>query len=193
MIARKDALAASSIPMLHWGKVQIAKQQTQAIPCKAGVMSGVVYANGDVALCEQHPPIGNLRQNTFPEIWNGEAARALRQSIARKECFCTNEVFLWPSIVFQPTHLAKAFLGSKGLEDQAPTDQRRAHGPLGRPQRRPRNPRKRYGTRFAAAHPPVEARLLPKSYWGCAAANLVPYRFLRRSLDPGGARGHGPR
>ena len=41
-------------PMLHWGKEQIAAAQGQAIPCRAGLLTGVVYANGDVSLCEQH-------------------------------------------------------------------------------------------------------------------------------------------
>ena len=100
-------------PMLHWGKLKIAEAQSQAIPCRAGWMSGVVYANGDVSVCEQHAPIGNIRKKSFPEIWHAPEAVALRESIARKECFCTNEVFLWPSIVFQPAELAKAFVGSK--------------------------------------------------------------------------------
>ncbi len=107
-------------PMLHWGKVKIAKAQNQAIPCKAGVLSGVVYANGDVSVCEQHAPIGNLRKNTFPEIWNSPEAIALRKSIACKECFCTNEVFLWPSIVFQPGQLASAFVGARAWRTAQP-------------------------------------------------------------------------
>lgn len=107
-------------PMLHWGKVRIAQEQRQAVPCKAGIMTGVVHANGDVALCEQHPPVGNLRRKTFPEIWNGPEARALRESIRRKECFCTNEIFLWPSIVFQPAELAKAFVGARAWRHAPP-------------------------------------------------------------------------
>lgn len=107
-------------PMLHWGKVKIAKEQRQAIPCKAGVLSGVVYANGDVSVCEQHPPIGNIRKQSFPEIWNSEAARARRKSIACKECFCTNEVFLWPSIVFDPKSLASAMVGARAWKSASP-------------------------------------------------------------------------
>ncbi|MCB9882517.1 MAG: radical SAM protein [Planctomycetes bacterium] len=107
-------------PMLHWGKEQIARAQDQAIPCRAGILTGVVYANGDVSLCEQHEPIGNLRKHTFPEIWNSESAVALRKSIRCKECFCTNEVFLWPSIVFQPNQLRKAFFGSKAWRRHEP-------------------------------------------------------------------------
>ncbi|MFZ5622801.1 MAG: radical SAM/SPASM domain-containing protein [Gemmatimonadota bacterium] len=100
-------------PMLQWGKVETVKQQRQVVPCKAGRLSGVVYANGDVSLCEIHKPIGNLRRKSFPEIWNSPEARALRQSIARKECYCTTEVFMWSSIVYQPLPLAQAMLGGK--------------------------------------------------------------------------------
>ena len=97
-------------PLLHRGKIRIAKAQSQAIPCCAGKLTGVVHANGDVAVCEAHEPIGNLRNASFTEIWNSEPAQNLRASIRAKECFCTNEVFLWPSIVFQPTSLVRTIL-----------------------------------------------------------------------------------
>ena len=100
-------------PMLQWAKVQTVAQQQQVVPCSAGVLTGVVYANGDVGVCELHTPLGNLRQKTFPEIWNSAEAQELRRSIACKECHCTTEVFLWPSIVYQPASLARAMVGGK--------------------------------------------------------------------------------
>ncbi|HKI20203.1 MAG TPA: radical SAM protein [Isosphaeraceae bacterium] len=104
---------ASVEPLLQWAKGRTAAKQTQVVPCRAGVLSAVVYANGDVSVCENHEPIGNLRQHSFPEIWRSDRARALRQSIRRKECHCTNEVFLWPSIVYQPIQLLRAMIGAK--------------------------------------------------------------------------------
>jgi MoaA/NifB/PqqE/SkfB family radical SAM enzyme len=100
-------------PMLQWAKVQTVQRQTQVIPCLAGRLSAVVYANGDVSVCEIHRPLGNLRQRSFWEIWNSAEAQKLRKSIAEKECYCTTEVFLWPSIVFQPTRLAQAMFGAR--------------------------------------------------------------------------------
>ena len=100
-------------PMLQWAKVETVQRQTQVIPCLAGKLSAVVYANGDVSVCEIHKPLGNLRQHSFWEIWNSPEANNLRASIGRKDCFCTTEVFLWPSIVFQPARLAQAMLGGK--------------------------------------------------------------------------------
>ena len=100
-------------PMLQWAKRKTIDSQSQFVPCTAGVMTGVIHANGDVAVCENHPPIGNLRQKSFFEIWDSDEANALRGRIRARECFCTNEVFLWPSIVFQPVQLAKAAIGAR--------------------------------------------------------------------------------
>ncbi len=95
-------------PMLQWAKVQTLVQGTQIVPCRAGVLTAVVAANGDVSVCELHQPLGNLRKASFWDIWNSERAASLRKSIAAKACHCTTEVFLWPSIVYQPKSLAHA-------------------------------------------------------------------------------------
>jgi MoaA/NifB/PqqE/SkfB family radical SAM enzyme len=95
-------------PMLQWAKMRTLRESTQVVPCSAGVLTAVVNANGDVSACELHEPMGNVRRNTFPEIWNSPKAEAMRSSIAAKACHCTTEVFLWPSIVYQPVPLAQA-------------------------------------------------------------------------------------
>jgi MoaA/NifB/PqqE/SkfB family radical SAM enzyme len=100
-------------PMLQWAKVKTAREQRQVVPCRAGVLSAVVYANGDVSVCETHAPLGNLRQKPFQEIWRSPEAHRLRASICAKECYCTNEIFLWPSITFQPLQLARALVGAR--------------------------------------------------------------------------------
>ncbi len=100
-------------PMLQWTKVQTIKQQRQVVPCLAGRLTGVVYANGDVSTCEILEPLGNLRQATFPEIWQSERAEKARQSIANKECFCTTEVFMWPSFTYAPLQLVRTMAGSR--------------------------------------------------------------------------------
>lgn len=100
-------------PMLQWAKVKTIESEAQYVPCKAGILSGVVYANGDVSFCETHAPLGNLRKQSFFEIWDSEQANKLRMQIRAKQCYCTNEVFLWPSVVFQPLQLTKALIGTK--------------------------------------------------------------------------------
>jgi MoaA/NifB/PqqE/SkfB family radical SAM enzyme len=111
----KGRFGARVEPMLQWAKRKTVEAKTQLIPCTAGKLTGVVYANGDVSVCESHPPLGNLRTKSFFEIWDSEEANALRARIRAKECYCTNEVFLWPSIVFQPWQLAKAVHGVRSM------------------------------------------------------------------------------
>lgn len=107
-------------PMLQWAKTQTATAQTQIVPCRAGVLTAVVYANGDVSLCETHPPLGNLRQKSFWEIWGSPEAEQLRRAIRNKECYCTNEIFLWSSITYQPLQLARAMAGARLWQSAAP-------------------------------------------------------------------------
>ena len=120
---REQGRYGSSVePMLQWAKVATVKEDRQVVPCKAGRISGVVYANGDVGVCEIHKPIGNLRQKSFPEIWHSEEARALRAAIANRECHCTTEVFLWSSIVYQPLPLARALIAGKVWQKPVPLE-----------------------------------------------------------------------
>jgi MoaA/NifB/PqqE/SkfB family radical SAM enzyme len=109
-------------PMLQWAKTKTAEAQTQVIPCRAGVLSGVVYANGDVGFCETLPPLGNLRQKSFRELWFSPEAEAMRRSVHAKECWCTNEVFMWPSINYQPIQLARALVSSRPWTRPQPLD-----------------------------------------------------------------------
>jgi hypothetical protein len=125
-------------PMLQYAKIRAAEEQRQYVPCRAGVLSAVVHANGDVGLCEQRPPIGNLRQHSFMEIWRSHMAGQVRDSIRKKECYCTNEIFMWPSIIFQPAQLAKTMVGARVWEGVRPlakeerADYREAAAPLTR-------------------------------------------------------------
>ncbi len=119
-------------PMLQHAKLEAARREAQFVPCRAGILTAVVHANGDVAVCEQRPPIGNLRERPFMDIWHSHAAAEIRRSIARKECYCTNEIFMWPSIVFQPGQLVRNLIGSRAwkqpgaLQDEDRADYRDA-------------------------------------------------------------------
>jgi MoaA/NifB/PqqE/SkfB family radical SAM enzyme len=117
-------------PMLQWAKSRTAARREQVVPCRAGVLNAVVYSNGDVSVCETHPPLGNLREKTFWEIWRSPEAQTLRKSIAARECYCTNEVFLWPSITYQPVELVRAMVGAKVWQGSRPFDEK-AHGTPG--------------------------------------------------------------
>ena len=81
-------------PMLQWAKRKTIEADTQFVPCTAGNITGVIYANGDVSVCENHPPLGNLRDKSFYEIWDSAEANRLRAQIQAKDatvrtrCFC---------------------------------------------------------------------------------------------------------
>jgi MoaA/NifB/PqqE/SkfB family radical SAM enzyme len=107
-------------PMLQWAKVRTASEKRQVVPCKAGVLSAVIYSNGDVSVCETHKPLGNIRDKSFKKIWHSAEAEKLRASIQAKECYCTNEIFLWPSITFQPAQLTRAMFSAKVWTKPAP-------------------------------------------------------------------------
>jgi MoaA/NifB/PqqE/SkfB family radical SAM enzyme len=109
-------------PMLQHAKTRSIELKTQYVPCRAGVLSAVVYSNGDVSVCELHEPIGNLRQRSFAEIWHSDEAVKLRRSIACKECWCTTEVFLWPSFTYQPWQMVKTMLGARVWRKAEPLD-----------------------------------------------------------------------
>jgi hypothetical protein len=114
-------------PMTQWVNTRPEAAYTQVVPCRAGILNAVVYANGDVAVCENHEPIGNLRDMSFPEMWNSPKVTALRQRIAARECHCTNVVWLWPSVVYQPYHLLRALIGAKVWRKASPlTESERA-------------------------------------------------------------------
>jgi MoaA/NifB/PqqE/SkfB family radical SAM enzyme len=48
--------------------------------CRAAFNTATILANGDVQLCYKYS-VGSLKQNTFEEIWFGEEARRVRQTI----------------------------------------------------------------------------------------------------------------
>ena len=110
-------------PMLQWTKIQTIRNETQVVPCRAGVLAVVVYANGDVSVCENHKPLGNLRHKSFWEIWDSDEARELRELIVHKDCWCTSETFMWPSIVYQPVQLGRVMLGAKVWQTPLPLDE----------------------------------------------------------------------
>ena len=132
-------------PMLQYAKIKSVEMNAQFAPCRAGILTGVVHANGDVGICEQRPPIGNLRQNRFMEIWRSHHANDVRRSIAKKECYCTNEIFMWPSVVYQPAELVKSAIGARVWEraEPLPEDERANYAAAAAPLQQPPKPRPR--------------------------------------------------
>jgi len=116
----RSRYGAAVEPMLQWAKIRTARELRQVVPCRAGVLTAVVYANGDVSLCETHPPLGNLRQKSFRQIWRSTEADRLRASIRGKQCWCTNETFLWPSFTYAPAQLVRVVAAARPWREPPP-------------------------------------------------------------------------
>lgn len=68
--------------------LEILRAQKRIIPCFAGRIDGVVYPDGNVALCEHTKPIGNLKDTSydFYALWHSEQANSMRARIRQCEC-----------------------------------------------------------------------------------------------------------
>jgi MoaA/NifB/PqqE/SkfB family radical SAM enzyme len=94
---------------------RILDEHDQVIGCYAGWASAQIYANGTVwPCCVRADDLGNLRDHDydFKRIWFGEKIKAVRKSIAAKECHCplanaayTNMLHDVPTLVRIGTHM----------------------------------------------------------------------------------------
>lgn len=58
-----------------------------SFPCKSPWTFARIFPTGDVQLCYQFS-VGNLRDNSFEEIWFGECANAVRKRVAKEMHIC---------------------------------------------------------------------------------------------------------
>ncbi len=100
-------------PMLQTAKKRTATERRQVVPWLADNLTGVVYSDRAVSVRNDHASIGNRRERSFMDIRHSQEAQRFRRSIAAKQCHCTNEVFLWPGIVYRPPQLAKIMMEAK--------------------------------------------------------------------------------
>jgi MoaA/NifB/PqqE/SkfB family radical SAM enzyme len=90
--------------------LRMLKEQRKCVACYAGSIDGVIYANGDVALCELTKPVGNLRDFDLDieRLWQATEADAMRAKI--RSCFCIHGCNLVTSLLFRPEHIRGAVL-----------------------------------------------------------------------------------
>lgn len=78
------------------------QKQKQPIRCQAGRKQAVIFANGDVGLCEMLPTVGNIKKDSLTTIWQSKKAREQRKEIGDNRCFCSHEGFLFYSLMTNP-------------------------------------------------------------------------------------------
>lgn len=80
------------------------------VRCLAGELIGVIYSNGDLALCEFTKPVGNLTKSNynFLDSWRSESADSMRKKL--KGCYCTHACFVIPSTMYSHKNILKALM-----------------------------------------------------------------------------------
>ena len=77
--------------------------------CYAGYATCIIRAKGDVQACYTHKSAGNLRNNTFTEIWNSKEMNDVRTNYVRKCSGCFANCTIEPSLVFSNLNAALQF------------------------------------------------------------------------------------
>ncbi len=90
--------------------LRMLRRPTKCMACHAGVIDGVVYANGDVALCELTEPVGNLHDYDLDiaRLWSSPAAEEMRAKI--RSCFCIHGCNLVTGLMFRPEFIRDAVI-----------------------------------------------------------------------------------
>lgn len=97
---QRSAVTASFLNTYRDLVLETIFEKRQAAPCRAGSLICLVDANGDVRACPLLPPIGNVRDSSFRDIWQNEAARRQHRSIRRGSCACSNDCFTGLGLVY---------------------------------------------------------------------------------------------
>src|SRR3989344_3900899 len=96
----KSRLVDGTKRYLYKVGIEMLKNKKQIYNCLAGKTHCVLDANGNIFFCELLPSIGNIRKNSFNEIWNSEKAKKQREFIKNKGCYCLHSCFQNSNIVF---------------------------------------------------------------------------------------------
>ena len=91
--------------------LRILEEKKRVIPCHAGNLEGVIYSNGDVAVCELTKPFGNLREANydFYQLWHSDEANRMR--LMTRTCACIHGCNLTTALRFQPEILYSTVMG----------------------------------------------------------------------------------
>jgi MoaA/NifB/PqqE/SkfB family radical SAM enzyme len=84
---------------------KILTDQKFIMECVAGYQDAVIYANGDVSVCEMLNSFANLADYNydFYRLWNSQAANNMKK--LSNKCFCTHPCSITTSISYNPTIL----------------------------------------------------------------------------------------
>ena len=97
---------------------RILRRNVYQTACYAGVLSGVLYASGDVYPCELlDRKIGNLRDYNmdFMALWNSPQATEIIKHIKQTRCFCIHPCNFTVNILFNARYIPRLLAGAVRL------------------------------------------------------------------------------
>lgn len=107
----KSRIAFNTTKQLYDVSIGILKTNKQPFQCLAGRVHCVLDNNGDIKLCELLPPVGNIRHNSFNEVWHSGIAEKQRKSILERKCACTHLCFQNTNYMLNLKNWPKMFFG----------------------------------------------------------------------------------
>lgn len=109
--AMESKIANKITKAMFQTSLDILKTGRQPFLCYAGKVHCVMDNNGDIRLCELLPPVGNIRKNSFQQVWHSDIADKQRAVINKKGCTCTHLCFQNTNFMFNPKNWPKIVLG----------------------------------------------------------------------------------
>lgn len=112
---KKLARTTESLRLVYYDLVgDIMKQETQTIPCFAGISNAHLNYNGELWPCcviGYKNPLGNLRDcgYDFKTVWRSKQAQKVRADIKAKKCWCPLANQAYSNILCHPPSLLKVF------------------------------------------------------------------------------------
>lgn len=98
ILSAKDAIMRDLV-------LRILEEDKYIVPCTAGLLTGVVYPEGEVHICElDDKPVGNLRRDNYDlsAIWRSEEMLKRLRAVQERKCHCIHQCFLSNNILFNP-------------------------------------------------------------------------------------------
>ncbi len=106
----KSRISNKTKQILFDSYLKIMKTGKQPWPCLAGKVHAVVDYKGDVSFCELLPSIGNIRKESFTQIWNSKKAQETRIFIKNRNCSCTHSCFQITNLIFNQYYWPRLLL-----------------------------------------------------------------------------------
>jgi MoaA/NifB/PqqE/SkfB family radical SAM enzyme len=102
-----ESIGALTQVLKHEHTLAVMRHRKRTMTCRAGTFDGVVYPNGDVALCEFSRTVGNLRdcECDFPALWNSPEACAMRSKL--RACSCTHACNILSSMMYDTASVCR--------------------------------------------------------------------------------------